>query len=330
MISLLGIVSYLYSYQNTKNSFFICSDLLLWQIREGGADNWAQIIQEPGIHQEVQLLNAPFQWEPGFRIGVGCTSNNDLWDILFSYTWFKTSAALSTHQTSSFVYSSFLGNFFIDNTNGSKISGPVYRDAGIQWNFLFNTFDLELGRVFQTDEFLTLRPFIGLKSGLINQSITTNWRMPFGRDNQLDPLVPITTFSLANERVTNNSLAIGPSSGLNTSWLLYKTSAYACSIIGNFSCGLLFSRWDLKDLYKNNAPQSVTISNDKIMTALTMIRGNMGIEWHSCFKELMLTIRLSYESQVWFNQLRYYSFNGGRLNDLLSLHGGVFEVCINF
>lgn len=328
LLSLFGIASCLYSHPTT-NGFFMGANLLIWQIREVGADNWAQVIQEPGVYQQVQLLDAPFKWKPGFRLDIGYDSHYDLWDILFSYTWYRTNAALLTNQTSSFVYSSFLGNFFINNTNGAKISGPVYRAASINWDVLFNTFDLELGRTFKTDEFLTVRPFIGLKGGVVNQRINTNWKTPFAKD-VFDQLVPLTTFSSATEAIKNNFGGAGPLAGINTSWIFYTTYRHSCSIFGNFSGALLGGRWHLKDLYQNNAPQSVAIINDSLTTALTMVRGNLGIGWDALINDFMLTLSLSYESQVWFNMLRFYSLNGGRPNNLLSLQGAVFELGINF
>lgn len=331
LLSLLAFMSSLCGNQNDNGFFYISSDLLIWQMREQGADNWGQVMQPAGAFQEMQLLPAPFKWKPGFRIGVGYNSNHDLWDVLFSYTWYRTNAVLLTNQTSSFVFSSFLGNFFIDNTNGAKLSGPIYKDASIQWDVLFNTFDLEVGRVFYTDAFLTLRPFIGLKGGVINQKISTTWQVPFDQVSPLIPPVPVTTFSSAVENLKNNFGGIGPSGGLNASWHLYTTPDTTCNFFGNFSGALILGHWNLSDLYQNNAPQSVAIINDKITSALTMVRGNMGLEWlHDINDDVMLTLRVSYESQVWLNMLRFYSLNGGRFNNLLSLHGGVVEVGVTF
>jgi len=33
---------------------------------------------------------------------------------------------------------------------------------------------------------------------------------------------------------------------------------------------------------------------------------------------------------VWLNQMQFYSYNMGRLNNLMSLHGVTFELCIEY
>lgn len=311
--------SHSHGYQANNDSTFAFADLLVWKLREGGADNWAQVISPDGAFKTADILQVPFHWNAGLRLGVGRSNTPSHWDTLFSYTWFQTKGSSQANVTTGGIYSPFIGNFYINNTNGSSF-GPNYRNAGVQWKLYFNIFDLELGRKFYVDQYLQLRPFIGLKGGFINQWMDTQWQNP----------TVATTFTAATENLKNNFSGIGPSVGINTTWLLYKTSQNYFNIIGNFSGALLYGHWSFIDLYENNTPASVAVKVASINGAASMARALLGIEWSGLFSKAPMTVRIGYEAQVWFNQLQYYSFNMGRLNNLMSLQGAVLGLSFYF
>lgn len=319
----LAFSGQVYSYQYLNGSTFVFSDLLIWRLREGSAENWAQVITIPkGISQSAKLVDAPFKWNAGIRAGIGYNHCNG-WDAVLYYTGYQTTG--TNHATGS-VFSAFLGNFFANNTNGQNF-GPFYHDASIDWKFYFNTVDLEFGHTFKIDQRLNLRPFLGIKTAIINQDIHTHWHQP--STTILGIPIPITTFSSATENLKNDFWGIGPSIGLNTTWPIYKVSKGSFNIFGNVSGALLWGYWKFKDVYRNNTPASIAINLNNINGAATMARGMLGIEWASYFSKTSINIRLSYEAQVWFNQMQYYSFNMGRLNNLMSLQGGVLDFCFN-
>lgn len=313
-IFLLTFTSQLYAYQFTDGSASVFAELLIWKLREGSADNWAQNISPSGLYQTVKLFEVPFNWKPGVRIGLDYNCN-DVWDSVLYYTRYETNAV--NHATG-IIYSAFLGNFYINNTNGGDF-GPHYRAGGVQWKFLFNTVDLELGHTFKIDQILKLRPFLGLKTAFINQDIHTNWQDP----------INAAGFTSAIENLKNDFWGIGPAIGLNTTWSIYKDPRYSFNLLGNFSGALLWGHWRFNQYYENNTPATVTVYNNNITGAATMARGILGIEWVGCLSKTDIAVRLGYEAQIWFNQLQYYSYNMGKLNNLMSLQGGVLNFAIN-
>ncbi len=318
-ILLLVLASQSYGYQNGSDSTFAFADLLVWKLRTGGADNWAQSISPDGVFKTADILQVPFRWDTGLRLGIGHNNPYSHWDTILTYTWFQTNGFSQANVTTGGIYSPFIGNFYINNTNGSNF-GPNYYNAEIQWKLYFNIFDLELGRKFYIDQYLHLRPFIGLKGGFINQWMDTQWQNP----------TIATTFTSATENLKNNFAGIGPSVGVNTTWLLYKAFKNSFNIIGNFSGALLYGHWSFTDLYENNTPASVAVNVESINGAASMARALLGVEWFGLFLKTQMTIRLGYEAQIWFNQLQYYSFNMGRLNNLMSLQGAVLGFCFYF
>ena len=307
----------------TGTTFF--AEGLLWQVRESNATNWGQILYPNDPNETIQFLNVSFNFSPGLRIGVGFNGNEKPWNVLFYYTGYTTRGTSQASTDTGELHSSFSSNFYASNPQGNGITGPYYHRANITWDVSFNTLDLELGRLFTIDKLMKLRPFFGLKAGLINQSMNSNWFDPPPSQGSLDPV-----FSSATEKVTNNFKGIGPSVGMEASFDLLETSTQAFSVIGNFSGALMWSKWHFSDVYRNDTPQTIYTNSDDLIAAALMAKGYLGVEWSLLQKNVNWNVRLGYEEQAWFNQLQYYSFDMGKTNDTLFLEGAVLSVSVEF
>lgn len=308
------------------------ADALFWTVREGSADNWAQVITPKEILGSyvgtATLVDAPFDWNTGFRVGFGYHRSTDSSEAALYYTNYSTRA---TSRTAGEVYSAFLGNFYVDNKDGDSF-GPHYRSASIQWDFDFQTIDFEIRRSFSIAPNLTVRPFVGIKTAFIDQSVKSSWHQP------IDTLEKTYLFDSATENLDQNFWGIGPSLGVNLEIPLCIRPRYTLKFFGAPSGSLMYGNWTFSDVYMNDGPTSTTtpdrttvaINMEPITGIATMISGTMGIEWTQHFSRASTTLRISYEAQVWLNQMQFYSYNMGRLNNLMSLHGGVLEFCINY
>ena len=96
------------------------------------------------------------------------------------------------------------------------------------------------------------------------------------------------------------------------------------------SGAIMFGHWTCNEEYNNDAQTSVTIDMDPINGVATMLRGVIGFEWEQRFARATSTVRLGYEAQLWLNQMQFYSYNIGRLNNVTSLQGGFCEWQIKF
>lgn len=309
----------LLAYQSTHLPTIVIADILLWKLRAGSADNWGQIISPSATNQNIELLEVPFNWQAGFRVGFGYDLENGDWDQIIAYTQYQTKKTCHASTESGGIYSAYLGNFYVNNANGAGF-GPNYFNAGVKWTFAFHTVDIEWGRNLDLDPVIKLRPKFGLKAAIINQNIDSSWQ---------NPTVP-TNFSSATENLKNHFWGIGPYLGFDSTWFLYGNAGQSINLFGNFSAGLLSGHWRFKDHYKNNTPLSIEVFSDSINTAATMVEGQLGIEWVGSVLGNDATLRLGYEAQVWFNQMQYYSFNMGRLCNLMSLQGGLLDFYVHF
>ncbi|MEK6249209.1 MAG: Lpg1974 family pore-forming outer membrane protein, partial [Planctomycetales bacterium] len=268
----------------------------------------------------ANIVDAPFAWKPGIRVGMGMVLQDDF-DVKFSYTNFNTTA---TNQAAGEVYSGFLGNFYVDNSDGTQF-GPHYGSANINWDFSFQNFDLEIGRTSSIGSAL-LRPFVGIKGAIIKQAIRSRWRDPI---DTLDPL-KIYTFTTASENLEQDYWGIGPSFGVEATVPIYTGSDYSLQLFAAPSGALMYGHWQFSDHYENDESTTVDINLSPIDGLSTMLRGMIGIEWTQHFSRITTSVRLKYETQIWLNQMQFYSLSMGRLNNLMSLQGGVLDVAIHY
>lgn len=312
-------------------SLSVFAELLFWKVTEGGADNWAQVITPEGwgaAYGSATLVGAPFRWNTGFRVGMGSEHSTGEYDLKAYYTNFSTTAK---SQASGEVYSAFLGNFYAGNPDGADF-GPHYRSAAVDWDFQFHTIDLEIGHDFPISRALTLRPFAGLKAAVINQSLISNWYHPIDTSSQ------DYHFNSAVETLKQDFWGIGPAIGVTATIPFSTTPRYSLHLFASPSAALMYGNWRFHEQYRNDGPTSnsvstptaVTINTSPIEGAATMARGVIGVEWAQHFSRATTTVRLGYEAQAWMNHVQFYSYNMGRLNNLMSLQGGVLELSVNF
>jgi hypothetical protein len=306
---------------------YLFADALYWTVREGAAENWAQIITpKSGLWTNVgtaTLVDAPFDWRAGLRVGGG-VQQNDGSDMTLYYTNYRTTA---TSQAAGEVYSAFMGNFYVGNTDGSDY-GPHYHQASIWWDFDFHTIDFEIGHNYAIGTNLELRPFLGLKATIIKQTIRSNWRNPI---DTTGPAMPhIYTFTSATEDLNLGFWGIGPSLGTTITMPLCSKERYDLKLFGTPSGAIMFGHWTFDEQYVNSSATRIAFDTNPITSAATMLRGVVGFEWEQRFSRASSTVRLGYEAQLWLNQMQFYSYNMGRLNNVTSLQGGFLEWQLNF
>jgi hypothetical protein len=230
---------------------------------------------------------------------------------------------VATNQASGEVYSADMGNFYIGNTDGADF-GPHYQSASVRWDFDFHSIDFEVSRNYRIGTNLELRPFLGLKTAIISQSIKTHWFNPINTSKHT------YTFTSAVETLSPKFWGIGPSLGVTMTMPLRDSENGNLKLFGSPSGAIMFGHWTCAEEYSNDQPTSVTIDMDPITSAATMLRGVVGVEWEQHFSRMTSTVRFGYETQLWLNQIQFYSYNMGRLNNVMSLQGGFAEWCIRF
>ena len=109
-----------------------------------------------------------------------------------------------------------------------------------------------------------------------------------------------------------------------------KHQKVSIGLFGNFSGAFLWGDWHISDVYQNNTPVTISVQNNVPSSTITMSKGIVGLSLQRQTQNMNAVFRLGYEGQVWLNQLKFYSFDGGRQNSTLYIQGGVLDVCIHF
>jgi hypothetical protein len=133
------------------------ADFIYWTARMDGLGYAASGVtsNKDPVPKKGSIKNIDWEWDPGFKVGLGVNLPYDGWDLIAEYTWLRTKSS----DRSSGVHD-FMGLW----SNPSFVVGEETRlFAKAHTDLHFNVIDLELGRNFFVSRFLALRPFIGVK-----------------------------------------------------------------------------------------------------------------------------------------------------------------------
>lgn len=304
---------------SSQKGFVVSADFLAWFASEELGSIWTDVIS---IGDNASSWTAPsftFNWDYGFRLNSGYDFAYDSWDTLLSWTWYRTAAThtvpFNSHVLSYSIHPEFFAGF---------LSGNASNSATAHWSLLFNMFDWELGRQFWISRSLSLRPFLGLKGGWIDQAIQIRYD-DLTIDHQL-------TTNSGFEYLKNNFWGLGPLGGINTQWRVRDFGTHHFNFFGDFSIATLWGTWICADQYKNTIGQTSAITTKNSTLGALMFRGFLGIGWDVSFNQgrSHFTTKLGMEMQLWMNQLRLATLQLQRVHDDLTLQGITWNCRFDF
>ena len=294
----------------SMSNWAVSADFVAWLASEEISSIWADVINVADDAININVPGFNFKWDYGFRIGLGRNLAHDQWDTAFYWTRFHTDAK---HSISSILQLVPAQEFF-----AGFLSGDNPRSMSAKWSLFFNMFDWELGRNYLISNRWSMRPFLGIKAGWINQSIHARY----------DDLIIDEAFtnSSGKEYLKNNFFGIGPSEGINVTWKAYNRGPHCFNVFGDFSTAALWGSWMCSDVYNNTIFYTSSVNTKKTSLGALAFRGFMGIEWDASFNadRSHFAAKIGYEMQLWLNQLRINTFQLQRLQDDLTLQGITF------
>ncbi len=288
--------------------FAIFADLLAWQASEETAATWSTIVRESSPNTvDMNATNIGFDWDLGFRGGAAYESADNFWDSELFWTYFASKTSSNFNVGRQIVLPEFFSGF---------VSGNIFFGANINWRLTMNTVDLKVGHKFKPSNSFSLRPAIGLKTGTIYQTISTDW---------------YADIYTSTETVKNNFFGIGPSFSLDSNWNVYKNF----SIFANISTAFLWGHWTLNDTYARPSaalglvtPTRITTTMNQTQLGTIMFDYILGLEWTHKGRS-NVTFQLGYEMQFWANQLRFTTFQQLPVHGDLTLQGGTCRIRVD-
>jgi hypothetical protein len=277
---------------------------LYWKTSE--TVDWAFTLKTKPNFVGSAYKTLAFDWDPGFRVGVGYNMHHDQWDTQFTYTWFQAQA--NDHASGS-VTSGFLA---------ARLSLlEPFQKGKIDFNLHYNMFDWDLGRSFLVSKSLSFRPFIGAKAGWINQRLRAKWTSPD---------------YFAFEKVKNNFRGGGPKGGVDSQWILGNIERHVFSLKGTLAAAYLWGSWTLRDQFIDVFSTKTSIPMGRRNFGSLMLQTLMGFGWDFDFdkERSHFALNVSYEIQDWLNHFQVFSNASGTQNADLILQGLTVDVRFDF
>ena len=280
-------------------------DLLYWKTGEEGLSyalsslNFSANPPSPqddvfhGVKGNVKRVDPEYAF--GFRLGTWINLPWDGWDLAFYWTSYHNDQ--HSHLTANAPKA--ISPFWLNNN-----FNPMAQKAKASWKLTFDSLDLNLGRNFYAGDFLSLRPFVGLKAGWIHQRLNLKYEEITFSNGQTLPF--LKSFN------RDNSSGYGILGGLETKWRLGK----GFSIEGNGSIALLWTDHEINQ-FEYNDP---SIPRSQIRNPLSKIASMYdlfaGVRWEHvyCKQRLYVALHAGWEEQVWAAQNQLSRFIGNTEN----------------
>lgn len=260
-------------FQAPRSHFYLTAEWLYWRTRQGG--------MEFATSKRID-----FDFQSGFRVGLGVHLPYDHWDIYVNYTRFVPDASASVHG-------SFYPLFLFQGTHGPH--GTHVSKAHAHWKVEFQTADVEIGRVYYVGNTFVVRPFFGLKGAWIDQDAKVSYEggfIPHGQSYR-------TKFD-------NDFKGGGPLIGVESNWLIGE----GFSLFGDFSAapviGYFFNQ---QKQFQLHGAKVVDLNTDSHLVS-PILQVTAGLAWDRNFRRDRMHIGVSagFEAQYWWEQNQIEQF----------------------
>ena len=280
-------------------NLFLKGDLLIWQSHENGLSYaTAAKSAEPltSALNSSETKNVHFDWDLGFRIGLGYNLPHDGWDLQTGWTHFTNHASREKVAPNGWVYlPSFLYGPSLEGATG-------FKQAETRWSLHLNLINLELGREFFVSRSMTLRPFISLRSGWVYQKMNDSFATS----------IPSTDLASAHLKNSAKFFGLGPRSGLSTEWAFGKGFSFfgdaGFSVLYGFS--KVFT--EQKQGYTDGSEKTPVSNYNSIRISRAISELALGLRFDRmlCREMYHLRIQAGWEHLLFFGQNQFSRFIG--------------------
>ncbi|MCB1106948.1 MAG: MOMP family protein [Chlamydiia bacterium] len=262
---------------------FLTGDFIYWTVRQDGL-LYAVSGAGAGVSGSVHGLD--WNWDPGFKVGLGFNLPHDGWDLFAEYTWIHSDARDSTEQAA--VTSNLIPYWVVSG------SADFLTRASANWDVHYNNLTLDLGRNAYLSQYMKLRLFAGLHTAWIDQDYKAEYTTIANAIHRLD--------------LDQDFWGIGLRAGLNNSFQFTKDFSF----FADLALSILWGQFDLSRLERNTV-------NNVTTTAL-----NTGVKPHTA--EPVANIGAGFRYDVWFSQDRFhFLLQAGWEHSLWILHNEVIK-----
>lgn len=214
-----------------EKNWFVNWDVFLWHAKVGGT-SFAFSNNRSSIDIPIQgrTERIPFEWDFGFRAGIGRQFQHDKWSTFLSFTYFVSKDS-STLNGSSINY--------LTPLKGSYSSAVT--EAKSSFALDYYNLDLDLFRHYFISQGVSLKPSLGLKSTWLNLDQVTKYHGG-----------PNLNMNTAETIDSSKLWGIGPKAGFDSTWYL----DHGFNVFGLFTASLVYGYFDVEQ------SSEVSLSNE--------------------------------------------------------------------
>ncbi|MGB7978593.1 MAG: Lpg1974 family pore-forming outer membrane protein [Chlamydiales bacterium] len=285
---------------NCPKDFYIHVDGLAFQAKQDGMEFVIQDSSTPTDSNSITQGRVrgfsgnghDYDYNPGFRVGIGFYLDHDAWNVDFNWTWLNITNYEHANATTSGGVVIPLNSLGV-GTPGAQI-GPRSSSC---WDSSYDTIDVRLGKPYYVSRYLVVNPHFGLRGGWIDQHVSADYSGD-GADTR--------TIMHAD----NNFWGIGTRAGLDTDWILGK----GWCLFGNIAASMLFGKFEISQNYilPGAEADGYDIRHDYYQNTPNLEMA-IGIGWGMYFnkKRNHVGLKAGYEFHEWFDQLNLRKFFSG-------------------
>lgn len=265
---------------------FITGDVLLWNAHENGLTFVAKSEDSSTLSHATEY-DPNFQWDWGWRAGIGYDYGHDQWDNYLNWTHIRNTAKRTISSKEDTLFPRF-----------SALNMAAHY-AKAHWKVDLDMVDLELGRQYVATKWLSIRPHMGLRSAWIFQEYNIDYSSLLAGMGINDEV-----------KMKNKFWGLGIRGGLDTQWGF----GGGWSIYGDMAFSLLYGYFDVKqkEFTELNGDFLMSPINVKHHFRLTRAITDfaLGLRWDKVFHndKFHFGIQAGWEHHLFFgqNQLSRY------------------------
>ncbi len=291
------------------SGLLVVGDFLYWTAREEVLEYAFNGNRLSGTtaRGNIKVEEPDFEWDPGFRVGLGYRIPLDFWEAKARWTRFQTEASGTSFNPSG------LGNFSIWTDGYAWNETTMTHLIQAKWHLTFNLAEVGLSRSFFLGKNIALDFQFGGVGGWISQRY--NMECP----NEVFSNGTIQNLSL---KFKNDFRGGGIFLALSPQWYFLNSLSCICDfnaylLRGNFS---LNQNW----IREQQGISDMSLAKD-YSRSRAALRSSFGFQWETdpqnCWYHLAFSA--SYEGFIWFKQnlwsqvISYYMENIERRGDLV-------------
>lgn len=259
---------------------FLESSYIYWQQKERGLE-YGLIVPASVSTSDYKVASISSEYKSGFRVAMGTNFEHDNWTAMVEYIRLHGRHKSSvTAPTNGYITAFFINNSGISN-EASHLKG--------RWSLSYDMINLEFSRPCYVGTKLTLKPYIGMTGGWLNQTMKSIGTY-------------LTSTFTIYAKTYSNSWLIGPRTGLDTHWFLgagFDLTANIAAALPYQKIKTSFKQQD--DFFSTSLEYRI---GEKIGQITPEVEATVGFGWGTYFNDhkWAFSCKALYDFVYYFNQ----------------------------